>query len=103
MTANPAANNAKAANSSLTKYNCRETPAARNHHIHLRLLSSVLVIGLVSVPLVAVVSPYWMRATARSVCHPAPEPFDTLGKTKSMVQKAHFGTQTSFLLRCVFE
>src|ERR1700704_4172462 len=48
ITAKPAANSAKAANSSLTKYNCSATPSAKNHHIHLRLLSSVLVIGLVS-------------------------------------------------------
>src|ERR1700724_2143326 len=50
ITAKPAANSAKAANSSCTKYNCAATTAARNHHIHLRLLSSVLVIGLARVP-----------------------------------------------------
>src|ERR1700692_2356868 len=53
ITANPAANSAKAANSSCTKYNWAATTAARNHHIHLRLLSSVLVIGLSRSPWVA--------------------------------------------------
>src|SRR3979409_2670130 len=94
-TANPAANNAKAASSSLTKYNCAATTDTRNHHIHLRLLSSVLVIGLVSRPLGRA---FLLKLLFFLLCRPlsvlierlAPEPFDTLGQPKSMVHKTHF-------------
>src|SRR3979411_2767823 len=94
-TVNPAANNAKAASSSLTKYNCAATTDTRNHHIHLRLLASVLVIGLVSVPLGRT---YLLTVLLLLLCGPlsllieplAPEPFDTLGQPKSMVHKTHF-------------
>src|ERR1700738_4572692 len=103
ITANPAANSAKAANSSCTKYNCAATTAARNHHIHLRLLSSVLVIGLVSVPLghlLVKLASCSMLCGSLSVWawRLAPEPLDTSRKPKSMVHKVHFEPQTSFLV-----
>src|SRR5713226_3177909 len=41
--ANPRANNANTASSSHTKYICSETSAARNIHIHFRLLSLVFI------------------------------------------------------------
>src|SRR6202035_2041742 len=103
ITANPAANSAKAASSSCTKYNWAATTAARNHHIHLRLLSSVLVIGLSRSPWVA--SPVRLRFVSlrcsycpcKVVCL-APEPLDSFGQAKSMVQKTHFCSQTSLLV-----
>src|SRR3979411_3157233 len=48
MAANPTAHSAKPASSSHTKYICSETSAARNVHIHFRLLSLVFI--FVSVP-----------------------------------------------------
>src|SRR6266849_5095140 len=46
MAANPTANRAKTASSSHTKYICSKTSAARNVHIHFRLLSLVFIILL---------------------------------------------------------
>ena len=101
ITANPAANSAKAASSSCTKYNWAATTAARNHHIHLRLLSSVLVIGpdpLWKHSLVKLGSCFCARLLSVWAKRLAPEPLDTLRKAKSMVQKTHFYAQTSLLV-----
>src|SRR6266478_8912905 len=48
--ANPTANRANTANSSHTKYICSETSAARNIHIHFRLLSVVFIFPLSFIP-----------------------------------------------------
>src|SRR5882762_6385284 len=50
MAANPTANRANTANSSHTKYICSETSAARNIHIHFRLLSVVFIFPLSFIP-----------------------------------------------------
>src|SRR5712692_5632947 len=46
IAANPTANRANTASSSHTKYICSKTSAARNVHIHFRLLSLVFIIPL---------------------------------------------------------
>ena len=52
MNANPAANRAKAASSSRTKYTWKAMTALRNAHIHFRPWSLVLIRPLVPIPLV---------------------------------------------------
>src|SRR6266852_3077894 len=99
--ANPSANSAS---SSHTKYICNETSAARNIHIHFRLLSLVFIF-----PMTLILYPFntgsdcmfrLLRSLSTNLDAPAcpegpliprPVPFDTFSAAKAMVHKSHFG------------
>src|SRR6266568_3316528 len=61
MNANPAANRAKAASSSRTKYSWKAMTALRNAHIHFRPWSLVLIRPLVPIPLVTQTQSKFLR------------------------------------------
>src|SRR5467141_25305 len=95
--ANPRANSANTASSSHTKYICSETSAARNIHIHFRLLSLVFIFPCPPspVPLTCYLdAPHCPEGPLI----PRPVPFDTFCVPKAMVRKSHFWLQTSRLV-----